>query len=360
MTDPSPVDQPETPGAEIVQFRPRNSLSSKLTYAKALAESGLLPAVYRGKPANVLWAQEYAESLHLSTMAIVNGIYIIEGKPTASAALISGLVRTAGHRLRVTGNDQKAVAEIVRKDDPGFTFRSEWTIERAKQAGLLNKNTWKQYPAAMLKARAVTEAARDACEEALNGCHYTPEELGAEVDEEGMPATVVEQVQPTAAGVDWTAEIAKCGGDKKALGELWKRAPKDSEARVKIQAAATAKPAEDDVLIVDAELVDEPAPAQGAQRRPTKLEAGQVASKLYDQMMTVADFDNAERLTALAPRVDVSSWVKEEVREILDIQAGEKIMLPEFGQLVADYVNAHGYSVRSVLNGDLPAEGSAA
>jgi hypothetical protein len=41
----------------------------------------------------------------------------------------------------------------------------------------------------MLKARAITQCARDACEEALFGLHYTPEELGADVDEDG---TVVE------------------------------------------------------------------------------------------------------------------------------------------------------------------------
>ena len=35
----------------------------------------------------------------------------------------------------------------------------------------------------MLKSRAITQCARDACEEALFGLHYTPEELGAEVDE---------------------------------------------------------------------------------------------------------------------------------------------------------------------------------
>lgn len=367
MTEPSvePADSIDTPapGAEIVQFRSRNSLNSKVHYAEKLAQSGLLPASYKKQPANVLFAVEYGEMLGLPPMAAITGVHVIEGKPTASAALISALVRRAGHRLRITGTDTKAVAQIVRSDDPDFVFESTWTLDRAKQANLTNKPVWKQYPAAMLKARAITEVARDACEEALCGMHYTPEELGADVDEEGIPTTTVEQVMPE-PGIDWDAQIQRCGQDRAALGELWKRAPKDSAARRKIEDAAAAvgqtKPAkaEEMPLVVDAEIVEEP--AQGAQRRPTKLEAGQVASKLYDQMMTVADFDNAERLTALAPRVDVSSWVKEEVREILDIQAGEKIMLPEFGQLVADYVNAHGYSVRSVLNGDLPAEGSAA
>jgi hypothetical protein len=119
-------------------------------------------------------------------MAAMTGVHVIEGKPTASAGLISALVRRAGHRLRVTGDDTHAVAEITRRDDSKFTFRSEWTLDRARQAELLGKGTWKKYPAAMLKARAITEAARDACEEALFGLHYTAEELGAEVDEDGV------------------------------------------------------------------------------------------------------------------------------------------------------------------------------
>jgi hypothetical protein len=111
--------------------------------------------------------------------------------------------------LRVTGDDTQAVAEIVRADDPEFVFRSEWTIARAQQAGLTGKGTWKQYPAAMLKARAITEAARDACPEALAGVAYTPEELGDESHSswpEPTPLTVVrddaapvvvEEIRPT-------------------------------------------------------------------------------------------------------------------------------------------------------------------
>lgn len=175
--------------AELVkhQAAPAASLPEKMQYAKALAESGMLPGQYRKQPANLLYALEYAESLGLHPMAAITGIHVIEGKPSASAALISALVRRAGHKLRVRGNDQEAVAQIVRADDPDYTFEVRWTIARAEQAGLARKQVWKNYPAAMLKARAITEVARDACEEALSGMHYTPEELGANVDQDGEP-----------------------------------------------------------------------------------------------------------------------------------------------------------------------------
>lgn len=170
------------------------SITEKIAYSDNLACSNMLPKQFQDKPANVLWAIEYGETLGIAPMAAITGIHVIENKPSASAALIGGLVRRAGHKLRVTGNNQRATAQIVRADDPDYTFEVTWELKRnergnpnAEDAGLLGKQVWKNYPAAMLKSRAITQVARDACEEVLFGLHYTPEELGAEVDAEGEP-----------------------------------------------------------------------------------------------------------------------------------------------------------------------------
>lgn len=354
MTEPS---MPDAPGAEIVQFRPRNTLNTKVTYARELAESGLLPAQYRKNPANVLWAIEFGEALGVAPMTAITGVHVIDGKPTASAGLISSLVRRAGHRLRVTGNDQKATAQIMRVDDPDFVFESVWTLDRAKQAGLINKNVWKSYPAAMLKARAITEVARDACEEALNGCRYTAEELGAEVNEEGEPTTIVEQIRPEPVRseptivVDWDAELAKCGTDRVKLLALYHRAP-EGPARERIKAAGLAakaaaeKPVEP--VIVDAEIVEDAA----TRTRPSKLDKARSANEVFDQLLACADFGQAETLATTAPRVDVTGFLTEEVREVLDIGANEFLKLPEFAQLVADYVNRRKVSVNTAIGGE--------
>ena len=171
---------------EIDLRRPPSAIPAKLAYAQALAESGLLPDSYRKQPANILWAAEYGEMLGLSTMAAITGVHVIKGKPTASAGLISALVRRAGHKLRVRGDAQSATCQIIRADDPGYTFEVTFTIDDAKTAELLGKDNWKHFGPSMLKARAITQCARDACEEALFGLHYTPEELGANVDEDGV------------------------------------------------------------------------------------------------------------------------------------------------------------------------------
>jgi hypothetical protein len=174
---------PERTAAPAVA--PRMGTTEKLDYCRALAASGLLPAQYRQQPANLLYAVEFADSLGLHPMVAITGVHVIEGKPSASSALISALVRRAGHKLRVKGDAVRAVAQVIRADDPEYAFEVAFTLDDAERAGLLGKKVWKQYPASMLKARAISAVARDACEEALFGIHYTPEELGAEVDGEG-------------------------------------------------------------------------------------------------------------------------------------------------------------------------------
>ena len=167
------------------QVVPHMSMNDKMQYAQALAQASLLPKQYQRNPGNVLLAVELGESLGIPPIQAINTVHVIEGKPSASSGLISALVRRAGHTLRVKGDDQSATAEIVRSDDPDFTYSVTWDMGRARNAGVTGKDNWKKYPAAMLKARAITEVARDACQEALMGVQYTPEELGAVVDEEG-------------------------------------------------------------------------------------------------------------------------------------------------------------------------------
>lgn len=173
-------------------------MQASMDYARALATSGLLPESYRSQPQNVLYAIEYGRTLGITPMAAMTGVHVIKGKPTASAALISALVRRAGHKLRVRGDAQSATAQIIRSDDPEYVFEATFTMQDARNANLANKDTWKQFPGAMLKSRAITQVARDACEEVLFGLHYTAEELGADVDQDGAPVGD-DWAQPAAA-----------------------------------------------------------------------------------------------------------------------------------------------------------------
>lgn len=191
----------------------RASIEQRGIYAQQLAGAGaLLPEHLRGGTARdpatnqmvqvgsvgkVFMIAETGDMLGIHPMAALSGVHIIEGKPAISANLMSGLVRKAGHKLRVTVEGTvrdgtiKVTATLIRHDDPEFPFTVVWDLGRAERAGLWpgkERSNWQKYPEAMLKARAISEIIREGASDVLIGGNvYTPEELGAEVTEEGEP-----------------------------------------------------------------------------------------------------------------------------------------------------------------------------
>jgi hypothetical protein len=244
-----------------------NSLQASLAYARELANSGLLPGNYRKQPANVLFALEMGRTLGITTMAAITGINVIEGKPAPSPALMTALIRKAGHKVRVKfdAETSSATATIIRHDDPEFVFESVWTLDRAVQAGLCaikdgkpfardskgRALPWEKYWQAMLKWRSLSEVSRDAAEDCLFGMHYTPEELGVEVNEDGtivdgelvgepVSAPPAPTADPAAQKFADAAMFAETKGD---IVTLWREAGKDVLGR-HVANTAIADPAE--------------------------------------------------------------------------------------------------------------------
>ena len=82
------------------------------------------------------------------------------GKLSEHAALQWGDVERSGllEDVRVVERSARAVVLDIKRFGRS-PQRISWTIEDAERAGLANSNTWRQYPARMLEARAKTEAA---------------------------------------------------------------------------------------------------------------------------------------------------------------------------------------------------------
>jgi len=230
------TEQPTPPASKsiaVARYDGPRTLGDLQAYALLLAfdtnpegqykQNNALPATFRGNPGAVAFAVEYAKALDVSPVTAIMGVHMIDGKLAASAGLISALVRRAGHKVRtwtegsISEGTFKAFTSIIRSDDPEFEYRSEWDLPRAVRAKLMRheggrfvatkaRSGWDNYPENMCKARTITEAARDAAEDAILGVHYTPEELGVELDEAGEPVytvtTVAEHVpyRPPASG----------------------------------------------------------------------------------------------------------------------------------------------------------------
>lgn len=255
------------------------SLEERRAYVSAIAQAGdLLPRslwaqtrtpegqlIQAPSPAKVLLLAETGSMLGLHPMAALQSIHIIDGKPTLSANLLAALVRRAGHRLRVTTSGSwdagtfVARAELTRSDDPDFTFKVEWSKDRAKRAGLLGKKgPWQSYPEAMSKSRAITEVIREGAPDVTIVAAYTPEELGVsnvsedgsvielrEVPEAPQTSVPVSADQPTSDGP--AAEDLKPAAPEDpaavAAWEKWKAAIDAAEDRAQLQALyAQARP----------------------------------------------------------------------------------------------------------------------
>lgn len=152
-------------------------LASQMEFSKLVSTGSLLPEAYRGQPANVLLAVGLGASMGLSPAESLYRIAVIKGKPTAGAELIAANVRKAGHKLRVTGDETTATAQIIRADDPDYTFEVTRDLAWAKGMGLDRNDNYKKQPGTMLQWRAITAVARLACPEALYGVTYTADEM---------------------------------------------------------------------------------------------------------------------------------------------------------------------------------------
>ena len=148
----------------------------RIEHAKIVSQSSLIPAEYRGKPADIIWAMDIGDALGVPYTQVMQSMVVARGKMTMSADLMGAIVRRAGHKLRIHEDGNSVTASIVRADDPDYEFTVTWDEKKAREAGLWgNRGPWTQYPRQMLRARAITEVCRQGASDALAGNVYTAE-----------------------------------------------------------------------------------------------------------------------------------------------------------------------------------------
>ena len=125
------------------------------------------------------------QELGFGPFASMNGVYIIQGKPSFGANMMAAAVKASGrYNYRVVEMSDE-VCEIAFIENGQECGRSKFTIADAKKAGTKNLD---KFPRNMLFARAMSNGVRWYCPDVMNGSAiYTPEELGVETDEDGKP-----------------------------------------------------------------------------------------------------------------------------------------------------------------------------
>jgi hypothetical protein len=152
--------------------------------AKGLSESTLVPMQFQKNPANCLIALEQSNRLGISPMAVMQNLYIVQGRPSFSSSFIIALVNSSGKY------DMELQFDEEEKDGKPYACTCWTTLDGRKVNGIKitmdmadkegwskkNGSKWVTMPQVMLRYRAASFFARMNCPELSIGL-YTKEEL---------------------------------------------------------------------------------------------------------------------------------------------------------------------------------------
>jgi len=155
--------------------------------AKSVSASGLF-GIKTMDEAIALMLVAQAEGAHPAQAA--RDYHVIQGRPALKADAMLARFQAAGGSVKWTSYTDKKVAGLF-SHPQGGELEIEWTMDRAKAAGLTGKQTWKQYPRQMLRARVISEGIRTVYPGVAVGV-YTPEEVG-DFDAAPVKAEVVKK-----------------------------------------------------------------------------------------------------------------------------------------------------------------------
>jgi len=151
-----------------------NTLDGLQRFAQMVLQSRMAPKDYKDI-ASVCIAVQYGLELGLTPMQSLQGVAIINGKPSIygdtllALCYASGNVESFVEYLEGEGDNYTAVCEVTRKGWKQPLIK-RFSVAQAKRARLWGKaGPWTQYPDRMLTMRARGFALRDGFADALKG-----------------------------------------------------------------------------------------------------------------------------------------------------------------------------------------------
>jgi hypothetical protein len=114
-----------------------------------------------------------AENLHPAVA--MRDFHVIQGRPALKADAMLARFQQAGGKVEWKEYTDEKVTGVF-SHPQGGTLELSWTLAKAKAIGIANKDNWKNYPRAMLRARVVSEGIRSVYPGCVVGV-YTPEEV---------------------------------------------------------------------------------------------------------------------------------------------------------------------------------------
>lgn len=205
----------ETTSTEVAE-RPRVSaamltdpanaaMTATVRQAQALANSDLVPQAYRGNVANVMVAAELAHRIGASVMAVMQSLFIIQGKPSFSSSFLIGCVNSSGRfspmRFRFDGEGDdygcRAVATDKATGEECVGPKVDWNMVKAEKWNAKPGSKWLTLGELMFHYRAAAFWTRIYAPEISLGMH-TVEEREDIVRAEVLPAAAATATRPAA------------------------------------------------------------------------------------------------------------------------------------------------------------------
>jgi len=165
----------------LAQFEPRDF--TELEKLARMAAASKLFAVQSVEAAIVIMLT--GASLGIPPVVAMRSIHVVQGRAVLSSDLIHALVRRSGFCATWAVEEttaEKCTITTQRRGEP-LPYTHSWTAAMARTADLANKATWRQYPAAMLRARCTAEIARIVYPDVLMAGVYCE----GEVEEDDAP-----------------------------------------------------------------------------------------------------------------------------------------------------------------------------
>lgn len=173
----------------------------------SLVKSDIVPQLYRGndKVANAMIALEMANRLKISPLAVMQNMYIVQGRPTWASSFIIAMINNSGKfgglrfKYGVNGKvanmpqleNKTCRAYAIDKASGEVVYGPEVSMEMAVKEGWYGKNgsKWQTMPELMLSYRSAAFFGRLYVPEIMQGMH-------AEDEVEDLKApTIAEPVQ---------------------------------------------------------------------------------------------------------------------------------------------------------------------
>jgi hypothetical protein len=186
---------------QAIQEDEGKTLDVVLRKAEILLKSGMLPKELNTKEKIAVLMMK-AKELNMPALEAISHLYVVNQKVAIDSSGMLALILRSGlaKKIQFGGDSTSAWCEMERKDGV-ISFKYTFTIEDAKRAGLLSKESWQRYTKELLVARAISGCARKVFPDVVGGL-YTVEELGGEEVPE-LPIELVSEAEETteSAGV---------------------------------------------------------------------------------------------------------------------------------------------------------------